>query len=160
MKSGDRVAKDCGYRYDAETDNYYVRNRYYSPILGRWLTRDPIGYQGGKNLYEYCGGRPVTAIDPSENWGWGWVGLGAVAVVVALLAPEVLLAAGSAEAAIDLAAAARAALAAATALSAAKLAANAGRAAVDIHSTLHRALACPPKYRPECPPTVAGGGLA
>jgi RHS repeat-associated protein len=43
----------CGYRYDAETDNYYVRNRYYSPTLGRWLTRDPIGYEGGVNLYEY-----------------------------------------------------------------------------------------------------------
>ena len=37
----------CGYRYDAETENYYVRNRYYAAHLGRWLTRDPIGYSGG-----------------------------------------------------------------------------------------------------------------
>jgi RHS repeat-associated protein len=54
----------CGYRYDAETDNYYVRNRYYSPILGRWLTRDPIGYQGGANLYGYVGGTAPAVADP------------------------------------------------------------------------------------------------
>jgi hypothetical protein len=33
--------------------------------MGRWLTRDPIGYAGGENLYEYCGGNPVGKIDPS-----------------------------------------------------------------------------------------------
>ena len=36
----------CGYRYDPETENYYVRNRFYAPVLGRWLQRDPIGYAG------------------------------------------------------------------------------------------------------------------
>jgi RHS repeat-associated protein len=55
----------CGYRYDAETDNYYVRNRYYSPVLGRWLTRDPIGYRGGINLYGYVDSSPVGNVDPS-----------------------------------------------------------------------------------------------
>jgi RHS repeat-associated protein len=53
----------CGYRYDAETENYYVRNRYYSPTLGRWLTRDPIGYQGGINLYGYVDSSPVGNVD-------------------------------------------------------------------------------------------------
>jgi RHS repeat-associated protein len=55
----------CGYRYDAETENYYVRNRYYSPILGRWLTRDPIGYRGGINLYGYVNSSPVGNVDPA-----------------------------------------------------------------------------------------------
>ena len=55
----------CGYRYDPETENYYVRNRFYSPTLGRWLTRDPIGYQGGVNLYEYVGGDPAGNMDPA-----------------------------------------------------------------------------------------------
>ena len=33
----------CGYRYyDAETQNYYVRNRYYAPVQGRWITRNPV----------------------------------------------------------------------------------------------------------------------
>ena len=54
----------CGYRYDQETSFYYVRNRNYSPTLGRWLQRDPIGYSAGINLYEYVGGRPVVAVDP------------------------------------------------------------------------------------------------
>ena len=53
----------CGYRYDAETENYYVRNRYYSPALGRWITRDPIGYDGGINLYGYVESSPVGAAD-------------------------------------------------------------------------------------------------
>jgi RHS repeat-associated protein len=60
-----RCVKNCGYRYDAETDNYYLRNRYHSPVLGRWLTRDPIGYQGGINLYGYVSGRPTAGLDPS-----------------------------------------------------------------------------------------------
>ncbi len=55
----------CGYRYDPETENYYVRNRYYSPTLGRWLTRDPIGYAGGINLYEYVGSSPAGNVDPA-----------------------------------------------------------------------------------------------
>ena len=58
----------CGYRYDAETENDYVRNRYYSPVLGRWITRDPIGISGGINLYGYSGGRAASAADPQGLW--------------------------------------------------------------------------------------------
>ncbi len=59
----------CGYRYDTETENYYVRNRYYSPVLGRWTTRDPIGHEGGVNVYGYVGG-PVGSLDPSGLFCW------------------------------------------------------------------------------------------
>ncbi len=54
----------CGYRFDPDTQRYYVRNRTYNPVLGRWLQRDPIGYAGGVNLYEYVGGRAAVAVDP------------------------------------------------------------------------------------------------
>jgi len=54
----------CGYRYDPETELYYVRNRTYSPPLGRWIQRDPIGYAGGMNLYGYVGGRAGSSSDP------------------------------------------------------------------------------------------------
>jgi hypothetical protein len=33
--------------------------------LGRWLTRDPLGYVDGMGLYEYVADRPVIASDPS-----------------------------------------------------------------------------------------------
>ena len=54
-----------GYKYDPETGNYYVKNRYYSADLGRWLSRDPIEYDGGMNLYEYVGGRSTSTADSS-----------------------------------------------------------------------------------------------
>ncbi len=55
----------CGYRFDPESQNYYVRNRTYSPVLGRWIQRDPIGYAGGINLYGYVRNHPVDKTDPS-----------------------------------------------------------------------------------------------
>lgn len=40
--------------------------RWNDPTTARWLTRDPIGYGGGANLYGYVGGNPVGVLDP---WG-------------------------------------------------------------------------------------------
>ena len=77
----------CGYRYDAETQNYYVRNRYYSPLLGRWITRDPIGYEGGINLYGYVSGWAPRLTDASGESFWTWVGVG---VAIGLIAGVVV----------------------------------------------------------------------
>jgi RHS repeat-associated protein len=55
----------CGYFFDAETANYIARHRIYSVVLATWLSRDPIGYNGGVNLYEYVGNEPLTRTDPS-----------------------------------------------------------------------------------------------
>jgi RHS repeat-associated protein len=38
--------------------------RAYDAELGRWLSRDPIGEEGGINLYGYVGNRPISAVDP------------------------------------------------------------------------------------------------
>ncbi len=54
-----------GYTLDRETGLYLCQHRYYDPGTGRWLTRDPIGFGGGLNLYGYCGGGPVGAVDRS-----------------------------------------------------------------------------------------------
>jgi RHS repeat-associated protein len=60
------LSKDIGTGlFDPETELHYVRNRIYNPALGRWLQRDPVGYAGGINLYEYVGGRAVVAVDPA-----------------------------------------------------------------------------------------------
>ena len=53
-----------GQQYDGVTGQYYLRSRYYNPILGRFLQEDE--YQGdGLNLYAYCGNNPVRYYDPS-----------------------------------------------------------------------------------------------
>ncbi len=53
----------CGYFFDAETANYLARNRYYSPSLSTWVSRDPVA--ADINLYRYCVNDPVTRIDPT-----------------------------------------------------------------------------------------------
>lgn len=55
-----------GRRLDPGTRLQYSRYRYYHPQLGRWINRDPIGYDGGTyNLYEYVYGMPTRATDPT-----------------------------------------------------------------------------------------------
>ena len=53
----------CGYRFDADTGLYQVRYRFLHPQLGRWLSRDPIGEDGGWNIYGYVQNIPIVAID-------------------------------------------------------------------------------------------------
>ncbi len=61
-----RYVGQYGYYTDVETNDIYIRARSYAPTLGRWLTRDPIGFKGGSlSLSEYCGGHPLSNIDPS-----------------------------------------------------------------------------------------------
>ena len=55
-----------GYYKDGATGLYLLGHRYYyDPGTGRFLTRDPIGYGGGMNLYGYADGNPVNEVDPS-----------------------------------------------------------------------------------------------
>jgi len=46
------------------TGLYLAKYRAYDPNTGRWLSRDPIGENGGINLYGYVKGNPVNFIDP------------------------------------------------------------------------------------------------
>ncbi|MCB9661889.1 MAG: RHS domain-containing protein [Sandaracinaceae bacterium] len=53
-----------GHYHDATTGLHCNRFRYYSPELGRYLESDPIGIQGGLNLYGYCAdGNPLRDVD-------------------------------------------------------------------------------------------------
>ncbi len=63
-----------GYRADAETGLLLLGERYYDPASGRFLNRDPAGYEGGINLYAYCSGEPIAFTDPTgrqQDTGFG-----------------------------------------------------------------------------------------
>ena len=53
-----------GQRLDTDSGLYYFRNRHYSPTLGRFAQRDPMGYADGMGLYEFVNGRPIRMLDP------------------------------------------------------------------------------------------------
>lgn len=59
-----------GRRYSDFTSQYFNRNRYYSPALGRFISKDPIGFNGGNNLYRYADNNPALYTDP---FGLIWV---------------------------------------------------------------------------------------
>jgi len=50
----------------------YLKARYYDCTIGRFISRDPIGYQGGLNLYEYASSNPVHRVDPDGLRDWIW----------------------------------------------------------------------------------------
>ena len=69
---GTVIAHDNPFRYstkytDEESGLVYYGFRYYSPSLGRFLNRDPIGELGGSNLYAFVENDPVN--------GWDRLGL-------------------------------------------------------------------------------------
>jgi len=54
-------------RYGVQTDGnglLYMRARYYSPYLCRFINPDPSGFKGGLNFYVYANGNPVSYLDP------------------------------------------------------------------------------------------------
>ncbi|MDQ4086944.1 MAG: hypothetical protein M3177_02855 [Pseudomonadota bacterium] len=48
----------------ADLGMYHYKARIYSPTLGRFLQVDPVGYEGGINLYGYVGNDPLNNTDP------------------------------------------------------------------------------------------------
>lgn len=63
--------------WDSETGMYFYRARYYDPMAGRFISKDPIGFAGGDmNLYGYVWNKPMDLIDPYGNCPWCLVGAG------------------------------------------------------------------------------------
>jgi RHS repeat-associated protein len=74
-RSFDQSFYFAGEQLDEESDYYYLRNRYYDPKLGRFLTRD--SYAGNSlvpsslNRYSYAMDNPSNITDPSGLLGQG-----------------------------------------------------------------------------------------
>jgi RHS repeat-associated protein len=73
-----------GREWDKETGLYYYRARYYDPMDGRFIQKDPIGFDGGDvNVYAYVGNNVINKTDPtglsvyyckaSDGWKHAWV---------------------------------------------------------------------------------------
>ncbi|MCC6451861.1 MAG: RHS repeat-associated core domain-containing protein [Acidobacteria bacterium] len=54
-----------GREFDNFTGLQFSRARFYAPNLGRFISEDPIGFNGGDvNLYGYVGNNPIRKNDP------------------------------------------------------------------------------------------------
>ena len=56
----------CDEMMDAVTGQYYLRARFYNPVIARFLSEDTY-YGDGLNLYAYCHNNPVGYVDPSGH---------------------------------------------------------------------------------------------
>ncbi len=84
-KLGGALDVDFGYTghyFHAPSGLNLAPYRAYNPALGRWLSRDPIGEEGGLNLYGYVGNNPIILVDPTgEIWVEVVVGILVVAII-------------------------------------------------------------------------------
>ena len=56
-----------GREFDTETNLYYFRARYVDQSTGRFLSEDPLSFEGGYNFYTYTRNNPINFKDPL---GW------------------------------------------------------------------------------------------
>ncbi len=58
----------AGGLYDPDTKLVRFGARDYDAEAGRWVNKDPRGFEAGNNLYEYVDGDPVNKFDPTGTW--------------------------------------------------------------------------------------------
>ena len=70
-KKDENPYRYCGEYYDKETEEVYLRARYYEPGVGRFITRDTYTGESDEplslHLYTYCANDGVNAWDPSGH---------------------------------------------------------------------------------------------
>ncbi|QYY37438.1 RHS repeat-associated core domain-containing protein [Ruficoccus sp. ZRK36] len=73
LRATGSAADELTYRFstkytDPESGLLYYGYRYYSPGIGRWPSRDPIGEDGGVNLYGMVNNDPINYWDVLGRW--------------------------------------------------------------------------------------------
>ncbi|MBI1884182.1 MAG: RHS repeat-associated core domain-containing protein, partial [Chlamydiae bacterium] len=58
----------AGREYDVQTGLYHYLYRERDPNTGNFLSKDPLGFDDGPNVYTYVGNNPVNYIDPLGLW--------------------------------------------------------------------------------------------
>jgi len=48
---------------DRDTGLIHFGARWYDPEVGRWISKEPLGFEGSMNFYSYCDGDPVNYVD-------------------------------------------------------------------------------------------------
>jgi RHS repeat-associated protein len=71
---GDRLTGFAGLDRDTATGLNLAVYRVQDPGTGRWLSEDPLGFDGeDTNLYRYLDNEPINGIDPSGiEWAYPW----------------------------------------------------------------------------------------
>ena len=75
-KKDENPYRYCGEYYDKETEEVYLRARYYQPSVGRFITRDTYTGESDEplslHLYTYCANDGVNKCDADGN-AWTWI---------------------------------------------------------------------------------------
>ena len=62
-----RWVGDVGYYWDEASGTFYIRARVYEPAIGRWMSRDPLIWIDGPDMYAYVGNRSNQLVDPTDR---------------------------------------------------------------------------------------------
>ncbi len=79
-----------GYRYDVETNLYYLNARYYDPSIARFISADDVSFIADDqapsiNIYAYTLNNPVMYLDPSGEFAGAIPLLPVIAIAFVIL---------------------------------------------------------------------------
>jgi RHS repeat-associated protein len=73
-----------GHQHDSDTGLTYMQARYYDPVIGRFYSNDPVGFNGvhSFNRYAYANNNPYRYTDPNGEYPESWAEVGNLALGV------------------------------------------------------------------------------